>query len=169
MTVGNISFLLAQFFGFLSGLFYFISGLQKSHKLIMYFQAIDTLFMILATALLHGKAGVIILCVVFIRNLLSYAGKADKKSLYLLMLISAAITILTVDLSKLINWIPIITNLIYTYGVYFSDTAKTKKFMILDVIGWSIYDFHIKSYFLVFIDMLTMIFTFLSLKKHKRI
>jgi len=81
----QVSFILAQIFGVVSGLFCALSGRLKEHKQIMLYQIVDCLAASISNLLLGATVGFVLGAVNLMRSLLSYFGKFNKVSLVIII------------------------------------------------------------------------------------
>lgn len=160
----SVSFIIAQIFGTISGLFLVFSGWQKTHKKILLFQIIDCSAAIISYLLLGGYSAVIITSTALIRNILSYKKIINKNITIFFIVLSIITTFFTSDMSKIINYTPLVASVLYTYSLSSYDANRIKKFLIVNSLLWLIYNISIRAYSSAVTSLVLIVVTSLSLK-----
>ena len=95
-------------------------------------QIIDCSAAIISYLLLGGYSAVIITSTALIRNILSYKKIINKNITIFFIVLSIITTFFTSDMSKIINYIPLVASVLYTYSLSSYDANRIKKFLIVN-------------------------------------
>lgn len=163
-----MAFILGQILGAVSGLMFIASGVQKTHKKIMMFQIVDCIAIIISNILLGGYAAIVTCGVSLVRNILSYKNKISTKITVGLIIVTVIITFMFNDMTKFINWIPLVASVPYTFGVHLGKCKSTKGFILYNTAMWCVYNILIKSYAQIMFNVLACVVTLVSLIKDYR-
>lgn len=164
MEVINKSFIMAQILGAISGIFLACSGWQKKRKRILLFQIIDCTAAVIGYILLGAHSAVVIASFALIRNIVSYKKAASKRVVLIFIALSVVSTVLVSDMTKIINYIPIVASVTYTYSLSYSKAAKIKGFLVLNSVLWLIYNIFTGAYTSAITNIAVTIITLISLK-----
>ena len=146
------------------------SGTLKKKKLILLVQTSHILLFIIGNLLLGGITGAISNALGAFRNILCYF---EKLNIWWMSIIAMTAVILGISFNDLgvIGLLPIISVVVFTYGMNTKNIFYFKGLIIFSMSMWLIYDIYIKGYSAAIFDFLTIItntISIMTIKKKKR-
>lgn len=142
---------------FLIGSFLMVyAGILKNKKATLLVQTIQIILFIIGNLLLGGITGAISNGLGAIRNILCYF---DKLKLWIITLIAFLAVLFGIYFNDLgiIGFLPIISVVIFTYGMNTKNIIYFKFLNIFSMLMWLIYDIYIMAYSAAIFDFLTII------------
>lgn len=141
---------------FLIGSFLMVyAGILKNKKAVLLVQTIQIILFIIGNLLLGGITGAISNALGTLRNILCYF---DKLRFWIMTLISFLAVLLGICFNDLgvIGFLPIISVVIFTYGMNTKNIIYFKYLNIFSMLMWLIYDTYIMAYSAAIFDFLTI-------------
>ena len=145
-------------------------GLVKKKEHILTVQCVQFVFMGLGNLLLGATAGFISNVVSVVRNLV-FARVKSTTGLKILFISVQALLTLLIGGTALIEWLPVIAVVTYTWCLDVKSDVLFKWIMVGCTALWIVYDLYYLNYVAATFDILTVISTFigiLRIKKEKR-
>lgn len=155
IVIGNIIALIA------SALMVY-AGILKEKKKILYVQIIQAIGFIISNIVLGGISGAILNTIACIRNILCYKDKLGFKERIIIIVLSIALTLVFNNLG-IIGILPLVSTVVYIWGMNTKDVIKFKFLMIFTMVMWFIHDFYIKSYTSSFFNLMNIIMNGISI------
>lgn len=155
-----MNILIGNFIVLIAGIIMISTGLLKQKGKIIISQTIFFSIYALSNIVLGGFTGFINNVLNIVRNILFYKNKLGLKEKILITILTI---ILTVFLGKnnIIAWFPTISALTYLWLIDIKNVINFKWLIIVTMSFWVFYDFSIKSYVSVIIDILTILTNFI--------
>lgn len=141
---------------FLIGSFLMVyAGILKNKKAVLLVQTIQIILFIIGNLLLGGITGAISNALGALRNILCYF---DKLRFWIMTLITFLAVLLGICFNDLgvIGFLPIISVVIFTYGMNTKNIIYFKYLNIFSMLMWLIYDTYIMAYSAAIFDFLTI-------------
>ncbi|MDY6407076.1 MAG: YgjV family protein [Pseudomonadota bacterium] len=155
--------LLGNIFAALGAACVVISVAKKNKKDLIWWQAINIFFSILANVALFAYAALITNCFGIIRNILFCKNKLTSKATFIL---SAVCLITGIYMNNLgvIGLLAVIASVSYTIFMYTTKNEQQMRYVIVfNSILWLIHDYYIKSYPSVLIGMIFIVWTIIQI------
>lgn len=170
-----MSFIVAQIFGLTGLAFTIIANYQNKKSKILIFQILANTLCFVQYVLLSALAAASTYFVAVIRSLVFYDfdKREKKKSKLILLLFFILILILGMCSYKdLFSFIPLITALFFTYGVWQDNLKIFRIIAFLVPVAWIAYNIHVGAYIgvvLTIIEALATLFAIIKIdiKKEK--
>jgi hypothetical protein len=159
LIIGNLIALIAS-------LIMLWSGYIKNKKKILFFQTIQIGLSVISNIVLGGITGAIINAISFVRNIICYKDKLNKKWKVILIILSAGLTLYFNNLG-LIGLLPLVSTIAYILLMDIKDVIKFKNLIIFTMTMWLIYDIYIMSYTAAVFDFGTIIANVISIYQIK--
>ncbi len=143
-----------------------ISSFAKNKKSMLTWQLSDYFFTMIANFLLGGYTGAISISVSIIRNLLMIKKWDSLYTTILLVIIQVTLGI-HVNTLGLIGCLPLISSVSYTIISFLTDKVQWLRWVTIEnMLLWSLYDFTIKAYPALLMDVIITITTLIAIKKY---
>ena len=145
-------------------------GLVKKKEHILAVQCVQFTFMGLGNLLLGASAGFISNLVSIVRNLTFSRFANPLRAKILFIVVQVGLTLLSVG-TGLVDWLPVMTVVVYTWCLDMKNAAAFKLMMIGTSLLWAVYDLHYLNYVAFTFDLLTVASTalgILRIQKEKR-
>lgn len=129
-------------------------------------QLSDYFFTMIANFLLGGYTGAISISVSIIRNVLMIKKWDSLYTTILLVIIQVTLGI-HVNTLGLIGCLPLISSVSYTIISFLTDKVQWLRWVTIEnMLLWSLYDFTIKAYPALLMDVIITITTLIAIKKY---
>ncbi|MCR5051178.1 MAG: YgjV family protein [Streptococcus sp.] len=143
-----------------------ISSFAKTKKSMLSWQLSDYFFTMVANFLLGGYTGAISISVSIIRNTLMIKKWDSIYTTILLIIIQVTLGIHVNNLG-LIGCLPLISSVSYTIVSFLTDRVQWLRWVTVEnMLLWSLYDFTIKAYPALVMDVVITIITLIAIKKY---
>ena len=145
-------------------------GLIKKKEQILTVQCVQFAFMGLGNLLLGATAGFISNVVSIARNLLFPKIPNPLAAKVIFIAVQVALTLVSVG-SGLVDWLPVITVVVYTWCLDMKNPVGFKLVLIGCSLMWAVYDIHYLNYVAFTFDLLTVVSTVIGIfriQKEKR-
>lgn len=143
-----------------------ISSFTKNKKSMLTWQLSDYFFTMIANFLLGGYTGAISISVSIIRNVLMIKKWDSLYTTILLVIIQVTLGI-HVNTLGLIGCLPLISSVSYTIISFLTDKVQWLRWVTIEnMLLWSLYDFTIKAYPALLMDVIITITTLIAIKKY---
>lgn len=143
-----------------------ISSFAKNKKSMLTWQLSDYFFTMIANFLLGGYTGAISISVSIIRNVLMIKKWDSLYTTILLVIIQVTLGI-HVNTLGLIGCLPLISSVSYTIISFLTDKVQWLRWVTIEnMLLWSLYDFTIKAYPALLMDVIITITTLIAIKKY---
>ncbi|MGT2803011.1 YgjV family protein [Streptococcus henryi] len=144
-----------------------LSSFAKTKKRMLTWQITDYLFTLVANILLGGYTGAITISVSIIRNFLMIKKWDSLWSTLILVFLQISFGSYFNNLG-LIGFLPIISSISYTLATFLTDKVKWLRWIIVEnMILWSFYDWTIKAYPALIMDIVITLTTLIAIRKYK--
>lgn len=159
LIAGNI-------FSFLSALCIAISVVKKNKTDLIYWQILDTLFCILASAFLFAYASLVTNSIALVRNVLAYKGKLSNIYTFVLCLVVILVGIYVNNIG-IYGILPIAAMVVYTFYLYAAKNEQQMRYaVVINLMLWCIHDFYVKAYPSAVTDILLSLWTVLQIFRY---
>lgn len=143
-----------------------ISSFAKTKKSMLSWQLSDYFFTMIANFLLGGYTGAISISVSIIRNTLMIKKWDSIYTTALLVIIQVTLGTHVNNLG-LIGCLPLISSVSYTIVSFLTDRVQWLRWVTVEnMLLWSLYDFTIKAYPALVMDVVITITTLIAIKKY---
>ena len=143
------------------------SGTIKDKKRILLVQGIQIGLSVVSNIVLGGITGAIINALSFVRNILCYNDRFNKREKIVFTILSIGLTIAFNNLG-IIGYLPLISTVVYLWLITLKDVVKFKYLIIFTMVMWAIYDITIKSYTSFAFDLFTILTNLIAIYQLKR-
>lgn len=163
-----MSFIIAQAFGVAGLISTITANYQNKKDRILIFQIIANLLCFIQYVLLNALAGASTFFVAIIRCIIFYMfnRKGKEKSTFVLVFFSILIVILGVlSYKDIFSLIPIITAVIYTYGVWQDNLKRFRIIAFIVPLTWIVYNLHVGAFVGVLLTIIEATATLVAIIK----
>lgn len=144
------------------------SSFAKNKESMLTWQIADYFFTIIANILLGGFSGAISIAVSTIRNLLMIKKWDSLLTTIILVVIQVALGSY-VNTLGIIGMLPIISSISYTVTTFLTSKVQWLRWVIIEnMLLWAFYDFTIKAYPALLMDIFITLTTLIAIRKHAK-
>lgn len=144
-----MEFIVPQGIGLIGLIFMITANYQKSKNRVLVFQILASLMFFIQYILLNAfTAGITFLVAIFRSFVFYYYDKKGKEKSVITFIIFASFMLIlgVISYDDIFSIIPIISGIIYTYGIWQDDLRVFRKIAFIDPITWIIYNLHVGAY-----------------------
>lgn len=154
--------MIIQLIGFLAFVFLFISYFVKNKDNILLFQFISYIIFSFHYLLLGAFTGAAMEIGCAGSSILSFE-KVKNKKLYTIIFIILYLIIGIFTYDAIYSIIPIISNIIMVYALFYGDEFKVRLAGVINSIGWMLYSFFVHSYSTFICNIILLIYIILCM------
>ena len=151
--------IIGEIFSLLAAVFLAYSTFAKKKQKMVFWQILDSSLNAISNIFLLSYSGCITNIFTVLRNYLTYKNKLNKRYTIIFIILMVILGCLFNN-KGIIGLFQIIASIEYTLFMYRSKTANNLRTgLIINLTLWGIYDFYIKSYPMLIMDIVIIIFS----------
>lgn len=163
-------FIIAQIFAIFAILVYSMGPHQKNKKRLLICNLTSNVLYLVQYLLLGAFTAVGINCIDFIRSLIFYRYAKNEKEIPISWWIGYVIILITIGIftyTNIFSILPIALGIMFAYGIWQNNLKVYRIIMVINVLGWLIYNISVQAYVGTFGNILHLVSTIVAMYRFK--